>query len=166
MEDQTIELDLSPLEAARINSTMMMIRSLAPEAQVLKDPETLPALLGVCFSGGLEPRALYDANKVLVEGKYKAEDFFNAPISMAVVNNLALDNLLQMVLSYPKVASDICDSLAETEQGQALLPMLLVVKGMLLSVEEQNSVDAQAAVLGKMIAKRVSDLEQAASEEG
>ena len=162
MENQDVQLDLSPLEASRLNSTMMMVRSLAPEAQILKDPETLPALLGVCFSGGQEPRALYDANKVLLDGKYKAEDFFSSPISLAVMNNQSLDNLLQMVLGYPSIASEICDDLAETEQGQALLPMLLIIKGMLLSIEEQNSVDAQASVLAKMIAKRVSDIENAA----
>lgn len=165
MQNQDIELDLSPLEALRLNSTMLMIRSLAPEANILKDPETLPALMGVCFSGGQEPRALYDANKVLLEGKYTAEDFVSSPVALAVLNNQSMDSLLQMVMSYPSVASQIVNDLAETEQGQSLLAVLLIVKGMLLSVEEQNNVDGQCKVMASMIAKRVSDLEASQAQE-
>ena len=150
--------DLHPLQIARANNTLIMLKSLIPDAQMMKGNEE--ALLGLCFKG-VEKFPIYDANQLLREDKYKADDFVEAPFGLAIVNNGSLDSLLQAIMAYPKAACEVVDELAQTEQGQNLLPILMVAKGLMMAVEEQDSIDAQAKVMTSLITKFVSNLEQA-----
>jgi hypothetical protein len=150
--------DLHPLQISRANNTLIMLKSLIPDAQMMKGNEE--ALLGLCFKG-TEKFPLYDANQLLQEGKYKADDFVEAPFGLAIVNNGSLDSLLQVIMAYPKAVCEVIDELAQTEQGQNLLPILMVAKGLVMAVEEQDSIDVQAKVMTSLITKYVSNMEEA-----
>ena len=159
MTDNTTEItDLHPLQVARANHTLIMLKSLIPDAQMMKGNEE--ALLGCCYKG-TDRFPIYNANMLLQEGKYSAEDFLEAPFGLAIVNNGSLDSLLQAIMGYPKAAAQIVDDLAQTEQGQNLLPILMVAKGLMMAVEEQDSIDAQAKIMTNLITSFVSKLEAA-----
>ena len=150
--------DLHPLQVARANSTLIMLKSLIPDAQMMKGNEE--ALLGLCYKG-TERFPIYDANQLLQEDKYKAEDFLEAPFGLAIVNNGSLDSLLQAIMAYPKAASQLVDDLAQTEEANNLLPILMVAKGLMMAVEEQDYIDAQAKIMTNLITSFVSKLEAA-----
>ena len=150
----SIELELTSREAARLNSTILLINSLAPEAQILKDQSTMKHLLGVAYWGGDgNPRALYDANALIQQG-FTVEELAASNIAVAITNNKGIDTLVNTIYENPIAAAQVVDELAATEQGTTLLPMLMLVKSILLGIEEQDNLDAMAAVMMRLISKR------------
>lgn len=162
-------MEVSHFDHARLTNTLTLIKSLAPEAQILKEPETMQALLGVAYVGGdPAPKALYDANLLLQDGLYSAADFSNSPVALAVVNNQSLESLARVVFDNPKAASQVVDEMASTQQGEALLPILMLTKSLLLAIEDQGSLSTAAMIIARLISKRAAvetDLASATEEE-